>query len=230
MSTTRESSDAHFVALLRERGPLSIAEITASEGVTATAVRQRLNRLMEQGLVRRQLSRRTEAEGSRGRPSHRYELTEKARRQAGANFGDLAAVLWQELRQVRDPEVRRGLLKRIATSMAGMYAGQVQGETIDERMESLRELLGERGVRFQVNRNGSLPILEAVDCPYPELAATDRSICAMEKMVFDELLGQNVRLTQCRFGEGHLREGHLGEDSEVHPAGTTHTCCRFQTV
>lgn len=218
MSTPRESSDARFLALLRERGALSIVEITTAEGVTATAVRQRLNRLMEQGLVRRRVVR--VGETSRGRPCHRYELTEKARRQAGANFGDLAAVLWQEMRQVRDPEVRRGLLKRIATAMAGMYAGQVQGETIDERMESLRELLGERGVRFQVNRTGSLPILEAVDCPYPELAATDRSICAMEKMVFDELLGQNVRLTHCRFGE----------ETEAHAAGATHACCRFQTV
>jgi predicted ArsR family transcriptional regulator len=217
MSTPRESSDAHFVALLRDRGPLSIAEITAAEGVTATAIRQRLNRLMEQGLVQRQVIKASE--GSRGRPSHRYELTEKARRQAGANFGDLAAVLWQELRQVRDPEVRRGLLKRIATSMAGMYAGQMHGETIEERMEALRELLGERGVRFQVNRSGSLPILEAVDCPYPELAAVDRSVCAMEKMVFDELLGQNVRLTQCRFS-----------DEEPAAAGSAKTCCRFQTV
>ena len=51
MTTLRESSDAHFVALLRDRGPLSIAELTAAEGVTATAVRQRLNRLMEQGLA-----------------------------------------------------------------------------------------------------------------------------------------------------------------------------------
>ena len=68
-------------------------------GVTATAVRQRLQRLMAEGLI----ERHTERKG-RGRPNHRYSLTEKGERSAGTNFSDLAVVLWEEIKAVDDPD------------------------------------------------------------------------------------------------------------------------------
>jgi len=208
MSTVSETSDAQLVALLRSRGAMGIAEIAADMSVTATAVRQRLTRLMAQGLIERGLSQRglpQPGAASRGRPSHVYSLTEKARRQGSSNFADLAIVLWEEIRAVKDPEVRRGLLQRVAGAMARMYAGQVEGSTAGQRMESLKKLFAERGVPFKVEPSagaGSLHVLTAVDCPYPELAERDRGICAFERMLFSELLQAPVRLSQCRL-EGH---------------------------
>lgn len=204
MNATTETSDAQLLELLRMRGPLTVGELMAEMRVTATAVRQRLTRLQAQGLVEREATR-----AARGRPSHRYSLTDLARRRAGNNFPDLALVLWRELRAVRDPEVRRGLLTRVAQGFAEQYAGRVAGETMAERMQSVSELLAERDVPFEVDRSGSLPILTARDCPYPQLAEEDRGICAVEKMLFSELLQEDVRLTQCRL------DGH--------------SCCQFET-
>ena len=132
MSTPTEISDGRLVELIRSRESMSIAEVGEACGVTATAVRQRLTRLMEQGLV----ARATHRQG-RGRPEHRYSVTERARRQAGNNYADLAVVLWSELRQVKHDEVRRGLLERVATQLTEMYRGQVQGATSWDRLESL---------------------------------------------------------------------------------------------
>ncbi len=117
-------SDSALFDVMRERGSLSIGDLAELLGVTATAVRQRVNRLMGQGLVRRSLVR-----SGRGRPSHQYELTTLGRRQAGANFTDLAIVLWQELREIKDPEVRRGLLERVSRRLADNYVCEVQGVT-----------------------------------------------------------------------------------------------------
>ena len=64
---------------------MTISALVAEMGVTATAVRQRLQRLMAEGLIERQ----TENKG-RGRPNHRYSLTEKGERSAGNNFADMA--------------------------------------------------------------------------------------------------------------------------------------------
>jgi predicted ArsR family transcriptional regulator len=183
---------------------MGIAEIATATSVTATAVRQRLNRLMAQGLIERETAR-----ASRGRPSHRYSLTEKARRQAGNNYGDLALLLWEEIRAVKDPEIRRGLFQRLATAMARFYANRVQGGTTAARMESLKELFAERRVPIEVAADGELPVLTVVDCPYPELAEKDRGICAVEKMMFAELLAAPLKLSQCRL------EGHA--------------CCQFET-
>jgi len=193
MDHSAESSDIGILDLLRKTGPLSIAELAKATSVTATAVRQRLVRLMVQGLVDRELTR-----AGRGRPSHRYALTEKGRRQTGANFVDLALALWTEVRGIEDPEVRHGLLQRIARTMAAKYGPQISGKTTAERMHAVSRVFAERDVPFEVEESGSLPVLTALACPYPELAEQDRGICALERMMFSELVGDGLRLSDCR--------------------------------
>jgi predicted ArsR family transcriptional regulator len=203
MDHVAESSDIGILDLLRKAGPLGVTELAQAMQVTPTAVRQRLTRLMGRGLIERHLAR-----AGRGRPSHRYELTEKGRRQTGANFVDLAMALWKEVRAIEDPEVRRGLLQRIAKTMASMYGEQVHGDSTAERMQSLSGVFAERDVPLEVEDSGNLPVLTAMACPYPELAERDRGICALEKMLFSELVGSGLRLSSCRLDGA--------------------TCCRFE--
>ena len=202
--STVETSDSQVLDLLRQAGPLAIGELTGRMGVTRTAVRQRLTRLIAGGLVERDA-----IPAHRGRPSHRYSLTEKGRREAGHNFGDLALALWQEVRSVKDPDVRSGLLQRVAKSVAGLYASRVTATASADRMQQVAELMSERSVPFSVEGSPELPVLTAWACPYPTLAEQDRGICAMESMVFTELVGEKVKLSECRLDGG--------------------TCCRFQT-
>lgn len=187
-------SDIAILDLLRQSESLSIADLAAVMNVTATAVRQRLTRLMAQGYIDRATAR-----AGRGRPSHQYRLTAKGRRKTGSNFADLAIALWQEVRAIQDLDVRRGLFQRLAKRLADVYADQIAGETIDEKMESLATLFGERKVPFTVTHGeGKLPVLTALACPYPDLAEQDRTICSMERILFSELLGEQVSLSQCR--------------------------------
>jgi DeoR family suf operon transcriptional repressor len=204
MAMHTETSDEGLVALLRERGQLSIADLTAAMQVTATAVRQRLTRLMNQGLVQRNTTK-----PARGRPSHSYSLTEKGRRQTASNFADLTIALWQEIRAIKDTQVRRGLLQRLSKTLAGLYGNSIEGSSTAERMQSVSALMADRNLPFAVDQSGNLPVLTAHQCPYPELAEQDRGICSVEKMLFSELLNENVRLSECRLDGA--------------------SCCRFET-
>ena len=188
-------SDRSIVDYLRCRESCSISDLMEFAGVTATAIRQRVNRLMEQGLVLRQ----AESSG-RGRPTHRYSLSEAGIRAGGDNYEDLAGVLWSEIREVKDPDIRQGLLKRIVLRMAELYRSKLQGSNLTERMESLAHMMAERDIPFEVRTpcDGQLPVLTALACPYPDLAEQDRGICSMEKMLFSEILGEGVKLSACR--------------------------------
>jgi len=188
-----ESSDIAVLGLLRKVGSVTVSQLSAEMDVTATAVRQRLNRMMGQGLIERKTERR-----GRGRPSHRYQLTEKGRRKSGANFADLAIALWREVRSIRDANVRQGLLQRLAGTLAEVYSDQVNGTTPVARMRDIQQVFADRNVPFSVDDGQDLPVLTAEACPYPELAEQDRSICAMERLLFSNLLEHNVRLTACR--------------------------------
>ncbi len=193
---TKSISDRTIIDYLRRVGSCTISELVEFAGVTATAIRQRLNRMMDQDLVVRKAER-----AGRGRPLHRYYLSLAGSRSGGDNYEDLAAVLWTELRAVEDPGVRHRLLQRVVGRMAEIYRDKVKGSTVHKRMESLAELMRQRDVPFEVQLSedeGQLPILKALACPYPELAEQDRAVCSVEKMLISEMLGEKVRLSSCR--------------------------------
>lgn len=201
MSSTRQehdgqrSSDAALVDLLRVEGSLGIGELATALGVTATAVRQRLDRLMRQGFVARQA-----LSGRRGRPAHTYSLTDAGRRVGGDNFRDLALVLWREIRGIRAPEVRRGLIGRLGTALAGLHRNDVAGALPAERLGSVAEIMRRRDIACAVDAQpgAGLPVLTSYACPYPDLAEEDRGICAAERTMIESLVGSPVRLSECR--------------------------------
>jgi len=204
MELPAELSDRTIVDYLRRHASASIGQLVEFTGVTATAVRQRLTRLMDQGLVARQ----SEVAG-RGRPLHRYSLTPAGMRSGGNNYSQLAQVLWEEIREVRDQDVRQGLLKRISERLADAYSSQMQGETVRERMAELSQLMSGQDLPFELDESQELPVLTALACPYPELAEQDRGVCAMERMLFSNVLGESVKLSACRLDGA--------------------TCCTFET-
>lgn len=199
-------SDAAIVDLLREHGQMTISGFADQLQVTATAVRQRLSRLMENGLVTRE-SIPTEG---RGRPGHQYLLTDQGRKVGGGNFADLAFAMWDELRSIREPMVRRGLLERIAERLATSYRSKLSGETIAAKMESVARLFGERQVPFAVDCSGELPVLKATCCPYPDLAERDRGVCAMERMMISKMIDEPLQLSGCRLDGGTCCTFELG--------------------
>ncbi len=204
-STThfQRSTDAAVIELLRVEAALEIGDLAAALGVTPTAIRQRLERLMKAGLVERKTVSRP-----RGRPAHSYSLTAEGRHSGGDNFRDLALVLWREIRGVRDPAVRQGLLSRIGTAMASLYRRDVSGDDPAGRLRSLAGVMRQKGVSCDVDGgDGDLAVLTSYSCPYPELAEQDRSICAAERLMLQDLVGTSVALSECRLDGG--------------------TCCRF---
>lgn len=200
--SSHDPADRRLVEHLRRNGAASVGDLVDLLGVTATAVRQRLNRLMAEGLIERKLAEDPEKPASRGRPSYHYQLTQQGL-EAGDNYTDLARAMWEEIRAIPDPEVRVGLVKRLASKLATQYADSTgDSEDLAERMRRLMRVMGEREVPVDIDESGDLPVLTMLACPYPELAAEDRSVCSMEKVMISEVLGQGVKLSECRLDGG----------------------------
>lgn len=197
MQTHFDEQDREFLEQLHRLGAATIQQICDATGVTATAVRQRLVRLEGKGLVARKAVR----EG-RGRPHHVYELTTAALRSLGDNYSDLALILWKELMQIEEPEVRERVMNRIKVALSRRYGTQMQNRSPLQRFLELKAALCERGFSVEVDDNGKLPVLRESNCPYHELASQDSSICELEQSVFEEVLGMKIERTQCCM-DGH---------------------------
>lgn len=198
MATGREhdSSDRPLLDLIRRHGPVTVAEMARALGVTPTAIRNRLARLVGSGMVERQAEH-----GGRGRPRHTYRASAEAHRRLGQNYADLAVVLWDEMmRSVPDARLRRLLFSRITDRLAELYRAQLKGDGWEGRMVQLGAILHDRGIEAEVVRRegDDLPILKQHSCPYFELAEVDHAICALERKMFEKVLGRSLRLSHCR--------------------------------
>jgi predicted ArsR family transcriptional regulator len=226
MRTILDPDDVRFLERLHRLGNGTIQEICADLGVTATAVRQRLTRLQGQGMISRELVRSAEGAKSRGRPHHTYRVSEAGRRELGANYSDLAMILWREIQRIDDPEVKRQILGRIEQALVQKYGGfQDYGVANPAAVLSSRPELGERfqelcgtlashGFDVEYDSRGGLPILRENNCPYLELATSDPSICEMEQSVFRQVLGVKVSLTQCCLDGHHCCEFSVDETTQ----------------
>lgn len=237
--TNVRSVDRELLLCLRSGETKTIGDLTEMLGVTATAVRQRVERLLEIGLIDRE-----KVVAGRGRPTFRYLLTVAGYRRAGADATDLAEAMWREILNLPDGEVREQLIAAIAKRIGQQYAlamasaGSPDGDSscdqtgvvvADEvasdhpaekfarRMRQLSAMLQNREIPAVVSSSNSssshadLPVLEVEACPYPSLtdASEDRTMCRLEEKMLSEALGKEVHLSSCR----------LDGDS----------CCQFST-
>ncbi len=205
MRLSVQPGDRQFMERLHEMGGGTIQDICRRQGVTATAVRHRLVRLQEAGLISR------EPEPSkRGRPHHVYRVTRDALREMGENYAELARILWRELRKIEEPEIRERLTSRVESALVDQIRKVSPDAPLDVRLTELAAALRERGFQVESDHSGLLPVLRENNCPYHELASEDPGICELEQAVFRKVLNADVRLTQCCLNG--------------------HSCCEFQTA
>jgi len=161
--TSINQSDFAVIQMLLRDGALTINEMVERLGVTATAVRQRLSRLQESGLIQR-----SAVVDGRGRPSRRYELTEAGRRTVGNNLADLACALWAEIHEIEDAEIRRRVVSGAVRRLAEGYAFQVTGDTITDRLKSAAKLFADRDIPIA---------LETEDQRFRAIVKLERKLC-----------------------------------------------------
>lgn len=192
--------DQSVLDLLRTNQGMTVQELTTRLEVTATAVRQRLDRLVEANLIER-----VKKSAGRGRPSFCYELTQTGLRYASASYSELATALWQEVMELPSAMQRSRILRRVARRMANGLKDDIPQEgEIGARFEAVASALERRKVPAVVKQTGNLPVLEVLACPYPELTSDDssRHLCELEQEMLSEAMGQPMKLDCCQL-DGH---------------------------
>ncbi|MBL4883086.1 MAG: helix-turn-helix transcriptional regulator [Planctomycetaceae bacterium] len=198
-------SDRQFLADLNQIGSATVPQLCEQEGVTATAIRQRLLRLQAAGLVSRQSVRAT-----RGRPHHEYQLTDEGQRVLGNNYAELASLLWDQLNLISDEQVKKKMLAGLRDTLVKRYGASVKEGNIADRLRDLKHSLVDQGFNIEIEQEGALLTLTEQNCPYHDLASKDHTICDLEHEVFEKILGVSLNLSQ-RCVDGH-------------------NCCRFEVA
>ena len=213
------SNDQALLDALRDCPSMTVGNLVDALGVTATAVRQRLTRMMAAGLIQR-----THVPNGRGRPSHLYVLTDAGKKSAGNNLNDLCIALWQEISTIHDPVIKQkvigGAMQRLANKYRDQIAHGSGGQSVEDRMRSITDLFAERQIPVSFENKNGLPVIKVSGCPYPDLAEGGREICEMEKQLLSSVVGTSVGLSSCQQDGDHCCSFQASEMAE-NANGTT---------
>lgn len=215
--------DRDLMLVLRSGDWMAVGDLTAALGVTATAVRQRIDRLLEAGLIERE----KEVAG-RGRPTYRYRLTVLGHRKAGANPAELADAMWREILAIKDAGLREEIVEGVANRLGKQFASKIamacgEGDSatnaprFEQRIRHLAGVLSGEEIESHVRipEGAQLPVLDIATCPYPSLtdASDDRTMCRLEEKMISEALGTPVELSSCRLDGDSCCQFSVAEDS-----------------
>jgi DeoR family transcriptional regulator, suf operon transcriptional repressor len=205
-----DSPAQRITNLLARRGPSTVAQLVAALGVTTTAVRQQVNRLVAEGWLIR-----TRRRHGPGRPADVLELSSDARRTFGGQGGELSRLLLEEIAEIEGPERRRALLEAVGRRMAQDARRFVGDGSPAERLQRLAELLSREGVLAEAETGGRAARLAVYTCPYYGVATEHREVCDMERAAFSAVIGDAVSLERCVL-DGHerceFRRGGVGAE------------------
>jgi predicted ArsR family transcriptional regulator len=190
--------------LLRRRGQMTAAELSATLGIGTVGVRQHLALLERDGLVHTAAVRR-----GVGRPSHLYALTLDAEAMFPRRYDRLLMDALEFIADLGGSAAIDQLFARRRHKLAAQYGPRLAGKGRAEQVAELAAILTEQGYMCESEQlpSGGFALVEH-NCPVDCVARDYHQACAHELTLYQDLLGTSL-----------VREETISEGG---------SCCRYR--
>lgn len=191
-----------IIALLGRQGPASPEKLVVELQAPESVVRSQLKVLVASRLVRVEPER---SRLGRGRPRHRYALTETTADVVRRRYDTLAEGLLLDARAIGGEDLIERIFRERCDRLEARYRPRFAGKPLRERVQEIVRLLEQNGdsVRWwQADERTFL--ISKLDCGIFNLGRHGGSACRYELTLLKRLLEATVRR------EEHLVEGDAG--------------------
>lgn len=190
-----------ILALLKQHGQTTTAEIADTLDVSYEAVRQQIKQLEALRLVQRH--QRPNPSGV-GRPLRYYSLTASGEHLFPKNYDELAVNLIDAIGGELGKDALRRVLDRLADAQVAQWEPRLAGLSLEERLRALEDIYLENDPFTEVQEEeGALQLVER-NCPYLNVASHRPALCSLTITVLSRLLGYRVT-REARFQDGDGR-------------------------
>jgi predicted ArsR family transcriptional regulator len=189
--------------ILKREGPQEAKALAARLGITPMAVGLQLASLVEEKLVAAEPE--PAQPGRRGRPVHRWVLTEAANRVFPDAHAVLTAGLLGSLQEIYGQQGMQKILDARTRQQEEEYAKAVPAAMgLKDRVKALARLRDNEGYMTEVESDGEggFRLIEN-HCPICTAAKTCQGFCQSEWQVFSKVMGTGAKVTR----EEHLLSG-----------------------
>ncbi len=176
---------------LKSRGPNTAATMAKHLGVTAVAVRQHLDALLESDLVEFE-----DLKGTVGRPRRTWRLSEAGNRKFPDNHGGVLVDLLGNIKELYgDDGLQRLIDARADQSLKSYLSAMKSAKTLSDKLHCLAEQRSEEGYMAEVLKDGEDGYLFAENhCSICAAARSCQQFCRSELDLFQNVLGDDVRV------------------------------------
>jgi len=188
MKNTREK----ILHTLLKRPGSTINEMADVVGINPISVRHHLNSLQVNGLIEAQEERH-----GVGRPRLVYSLTEAGMEKFPTRYLRLTSRLLDQLKSSLPKPMVNKLFSEMAVSLAEEYAEQIQGLTMEDRLELIQHLLAEEGFTVEWEKSGTQYRIHEITCPYLQIGQEHPEVCTVDQTLISRMLAVPAEKIQC---------------------------------
>jgi predicted ArsR family transcriptional regulator len=195
MKSTRD----HILQTLLRQPRTTINELAETVGINPISVRHHLTNLQVEGLV----STEEERHGV-GRPRLVYFLTEAGTERFPTRYLRLTTRLLDQLKSTMPEPMVSRLFSQMASDMADNYTNQMQGLSMEERLNLTKTLLAEEGFNVEWEKTGTKYQIHEITCPYLRIGQSHPEVCTVDQILISRILAVPAEKVQCILsGDAH---------------------------
>ena len=187
----KSTKDKILQTLLR-KPKITINELADAVGINAISVRHHLTNLQMEGLIAADEERH-----GVGRTRLVYSLTEDGMEKFPTRYLRLTTRLLQQMKDTMPGPVVSKLFSQLAEDMAKDYSEQMRGMKMEERLDFVKELLGEEGFTVEWEKKGSQYQIHEISCPYYQIGVKHPEVCTVDQTLISKMLAVPAEKVQC---------------------------------
>ena len=187
----KSTKDKILQTLLR-RPRITINELAEAVEINPISVRHHLTNLQMEGLISAD-----EVRHGVGRPRLVYSLTQDGMERFPTKYLRLTTRLLAQMKETMPAAMVSQLFNQIAEDLASEYSSQIQGLSMEERLEFVKELLAQEGFTVEWEKKDGEYQIHEISCPYYQIGIAHPEVCTVDQTLISKMLALPANKVQC---------------------------------
>ena len=188
MKSTRDK----ILQTLLHKPRSTINTLAEAVGINPISVRHHLTNLQMEGLVEGHEERH-----GVGRPRLVYVLTDEGMEHFPTRYMQLTTRLLSQMKDTMPGPVVANLFNQIAEDLASQYSKDIQGLSMEERLDFVKSLLGREGFTVEWEKKGTEYQIHEISCPYYQIGVAHPEVCTVDQTLISKMLALPANKVQC---------------------------------
>lgn len=188
MKSTRDK----IVQTLLNHPKSTIKDLADAVGINGISVRHHVNGLLAEGLVTVE-----EVRHGVGRPRQIYFLSEKGLESFPTRYLRLTNRLLDQIKETLPAPMVNSLFQQMASEIAADSAQRVKSFSLEQKLEVIKELLGQEGFSVEWERHGEEYHIHEITCPYYHIGQAHPEVCTVDQALISTVLSIPVEKINC---------------------------------